>query len=231
MIIGIDMGHPLRGGGTGAAGIRKETDCNRQVGKKVISKLQAAGHTVINCTTDYAVTQAQGLQDRINLANAQHLDLFVSIHFNCGGGHGTEVFTWRGKGFKEAKEVLNNICALGYRNRGIKDGSNLYVIRHSKVKAMLIECSFIDSKEDMNRYNAEDLANAIVKGIIGKYMNGQVTILRKSSKKYKVNYCLEFQKWFNEITQTGAPLKTDGLYGKNTKKAYEAMEKLIRGEY
>lgn len=168
MIIGIDMGHPLTGGGTGAVGIKKETDCNRDVGKKVIYKLQALGHTIVNCTTDYAKTQDQSLQDRVNLANKQYLDLFVSIHFNSGGGHGTEVYTYKGNHFRQADDVLNSIVKLGYRNRGIKDGSDLYVIRHSKAKAMLIECSFIDSNEDMDRYNAEDLASAIVKGLVGQ---------------------------------------------------------------
>ncbi|MCW6111708.1 peptidoglycan-binding protein, partial [Clostridium sporogenes] len=60
------------------------------------------------------------------------------------------------------------ICALGYTNRGIKDGSNLYVLKHTKAKAMLIECCFCDNREDMNRYNAENMADAIVKGLVGK---------------------------------------------------------------
>jgi N-acetylmuramoyl-L-alanine amidase len=33
---------------------------------------------------------------------------------------------------------------------------------------MLIECAFIDSDEDMQRYNAENIANAIVNGIINQ---------------------------------------------------------------
>ncbi|WP_242825377.1 SH3 domain-containing protein, partial [Clostridium sporogenes] len=33
--------------------------------------------------------------------------------------------------------------------------------------AMLIECCFCDNARDMNRYNAENMANAIVKGLVG----------------------------------------------------------------
>lgn len=224
MIIGIDMGHPLTGGGTGAVGIRKETDCNREIGKKVISKLQTLGHTLVNCTTDYAKDQNQSLSDRVKLANAQYLDLLISIHLNCGGGHGSEVLTYGGKEFKEAKDILNNICALGYRNRGIKDGSGLYVIRNTKAKSILIECCFIDSQEDMNRYNAEDIANAIVKGITGQETKDYVD----SNKSNKVKYCLEFQKFYNKTTQTKAPILEDGLYGDQTKKAYEIIGELIK---
>ncbi|KIE48337.1 N-acetylmuramoyl-L-alanine amidase family protein [Clostridium argentinense CDC 2741] len=60
-----------------------------------------------------------------------------------------------GVAFQEATRVLNNLVGLGYTNRGIKDGSNLYVIRNTKAKAMLIECCFCDNKEDMNKYDAE----------------------------------------------------------------------------
>ena len=40
-----------------------------------------------------------------------------------------------GVAFQEATRVLNNLVGLGYTNRGIKDGSNLYVIRNTKAKA------------------------------------------------------------------------------------------------
>lgn len=36
------------------------------------------------------------------------------------------------------------------------------------MEAILIECCFIDSAEDMNRYDAESMANAIVLGLVGR---------------------------------------------------------------
>lgn len=47
-------------------------------------------------------------------------------------------------------------------------------------------------------------------------------------QKEKVNYCLEFQKWYNKTTQTKAPILEDGIYGGETKKAYELIGRLIR---
>ena len=52
MIIGIDMGHTLTGKGTGAVGVVKETDKNREAGKRLISMLTAKGHTVVNWSVD-----------------------------------------------------------------------------------------------------------------------------------------------------------------------------------
>lgn len=47
----------------------------------------------------------------------------------------------------------------------------------------------------------------------------------------KVNYCMEFQKFYNATTKTKAPLKENGVFGDSTNKAYETLGKLIRGEY
>jgi len=54
------------------------------------------------------------------------------------------VFTYGGKEVPEARAVLNNIVALGFTNRGIKDGSNLYVVKHPSAVSMLIEVCFVD---------------------------------------------------------------------------------------
>ncbi|HID0795969.1 TPA: N-acetylmuramoyl-L-alanine amidase [Clostridium botulinum] len=166
----IDCGHTLSGSDYGAVGIKAESNLTREVGKRVIDKLKSMGNTAIDCTLDSCSSLSQSLGYRVNKANSYNLDLFVSIHFNCfnGSAHGTEVFTYGGKSFTEANRVLNNLASLGFTNRGIKDGSNLYVLKHTKAKAMLIECCFCDNSEDMSRFNAENMANAIVKGITGK---------------------------------------------------------------
>ena len=167
MKIAIDCGHTLNGADYGAVGIKSESVLTREVGTRVISKLKALNHTVINCTIDTCNNLGESLAYRVNQANNNNVDLFVSIHFNCfnGQGHGTEVFTWGGEQLQEATRVLNNLVGLGYAKRGIKDGSNLYVIRNTKAKAILIECCFCDNREDMNKYDAEKMANAIVEGI------------------------------------------------------------------
>ncbi|AUM95325.1 TPA: N-acetylmuramoyl-L-alanine amidase [Clostridium botulinum] len=169
MKIGIDCGHTLSSADYGAVGIKAESNLTREVGTRVISKLQALGHTVIKCYKDTCSNLNDSLSYRTNTANNNNVDLYVSIHFNCynGSAYGTEVFTYGGKELLEARKVLNNICSLGYTNRGLKDGSSLYVLKHTKAKAMLIECCFCDNSGDMNKFNAENMANAIVKGLVG----------------------------------------------------------------
>jgi N-acetylmuramoyl-L-alanine amidase len=171
MKIGIDYGHTLKGYDTGALGNGlKEQDITREVGKIVTSKLRALGHIVIECAMDSANSVSESLSYRVNKANFNNVDLFISLHVNAGGGKGVEIYTYNKEILKEAQEILKNMSALGFNNRGIKDGSNLYVIRNTKAKAMLIELFFIDSidVELYKKVGAQRLANAIVEGITGK---------------------------------------------------------------
>lgn len=171
MRIGVNCGHTVSGQpGAGAVGYIDESVETREVGKRLISYLKKAGQTVYDCTNDYAPNTGSNLSQIVNMANKQPLDLFVSIHFNAGGGRGTEAYTYGGNRFKEAEDVCRAISALGFINRGVKDGSSLYVIRNTTAKSMLIEVCFVDT-EDAARYaqiGADKIAQSICNAIIGK---------------------------------------------------------------
>ncbi|MBW9159330.1 N-acetylmuramoyl-L-alanine amidase [Clostridium tagluense] len=166
MIYGIDFGHnnPFD---TGAVGYKTEDKLNTEVGIFVVKKLKSLGHTVIDCTGRNGKNLIDSLAEKCKIANTNNVDVFVSIHFNAGGGHGTEVFAISSAGKHLAESIVNKIAALGYTNRGVKIGSNLYVLKHTKMPAVLVECAFVDSKEDMDRYDAEAISEAIVKGLNG----------------------------------------------------------------
>ena len=171
MRIGINPGHTVSGTtGCGAVGYIDESKEVRKVGRVLIDMLRKCGHTVVDCTNDYAPTVSSNLSQIVSIANSQPLDLFVSIHFNSGGGKGCEVFTYGGKSFEQADNVCRNMEKLGFINRGIKDGSNLYVVRKSDAKAMLVEVCFVDTKQDVDLYNkigVNKIATALCDAIIG----------------------------------------------------------------
>lgn len=171
MIIGINCGHTVSGTvGCGAVGRIDESEETRKVGKYLAKFLRDFGHTVVDCTNDYAPSTSSNLSQIVDMANKQPLDLFVSIHFNSGGGRGTEVFTYEGKQHTEAVDVCNSLAELGFKNRGVKDGSNLYVVRRSNAKAILIEVCFVDTDDaDKYRQIGEDkIAQAICGAITGQ---------------------------------------------------------------
>lgn len=164
MRIGINCGHTVSGTiGCGAVKYIDESVETRAVGKRLMTLLRQSGHTVYDCTNDYAPTVSSNLSQIVTMANNQPLDLFVSIHFNSGGGRGTEVFTYGGQKHIEAVNVCNELNRLGFRSRGIKDGSHLYVVRSSHAKAMLIEVCFVDTDdaELYKKLGADAIARAI----------------------------------------------------------------------
>lgn len=171
MIIGVDCGHTVHGSiGSGAVGYLNESDETRRVGRSLMTLLRRAGHTVIDCTCDYASSVSESLGKIVQKANAQGLDLFVSIHFNSGGGKGCEVYTAGAADFPQAKATCMNLSALGFKNRGVKDGSHLYVIRHTTARAMLVEVCFVDSREDERTYNSvgcDRVAQAVCAAVCG----------------------------------------------------------------
>lgn len=173
MIIGVDKGHTVQNGGVcGACGLLKESVENRPVGNKVIEKLRILGHTVIDCSCDYSKDRDEQLVAIVKKANAQKLDIFLSLHLNAGGGTGAEVYTTNTSGAKsEAKKLIDTYCnRTGFKNRGHKY-AEFYVLRHTVAPAMLIEMAFVDTEADYKKWNdlgAELIANAIVEGITGQ---------------------------------------------------------------
>lgn len=173
MKIGINCGHTISGPGFGAVGIIGESENTRLVGYNLMDKLAAAGISVIDCTIDEAESQSAYLAEAVQKANADNLDWFISIHFNASASHegnGVEVYTYEGRQYEDALAVCENIAALGFKNRGVKAGTGLYVIRKTKAKSMLIEVCFCDNEHDVSVYGAngpEKVAQAIFDGLIG----------------------------------------------------------------
>lgn len=179
MRINVHAGHnPAGKVACGAVGLINESAENRKVKDEVIAQLQALGHTVYDCTENNGTGQADVLKKIVNRCNNHAVDLDVSIHFNSGAGDtsgngkttGVEAYVYSAS--SNAKPYADKICQaiadLGFRNRGVKYSTNLYVLKHTVAPAILIECCFVDDKDDVELYDYRNMAAAIVKGITGQ---------------------------------------------------------------
>ena len=143
----------------------------REVTKELIKQLKAKGHTVTNVTIDKAPSQTTYLKEVCRLVNKSGAELFLQIHTNASASHkgqGVEVFSYKGKQHKSAVGICKNIEKLGFKNRGVKDGSNLYVIKNTKPTALLVELFFLDNETDRalyKKYGAVKIAEQIVKAL------------------------------------------------------------------
>lgn len=177
MRINVHAGHNPDGKtACGAVGLIRESTEARKVKDKVIEMLRAQGHTVYDCTVDNGTSQNDVLKKIVAKCNAHTVDLDISIHFNSGGiltrdgkTTGTEVFVYNSnsKAKATAQNIVNSIASLGYKNRGVKYSTSLYFLKHTKNPALLIECCFVTDPEDVDLYNVDTMAQAIVKGITG----------------------------------------------------------------
>lgn len=169
MRVWIDAGHGGAQPGACALGC-KEKDLTLQIATLLGAELTRCGVTVAQTrTTDVDIP----LDTRGPLANKWGADYFVSVHLNAGGGRGAE--TWcsiaGGKSKALAECIQAELVGLGYVDRGVKtrkgdDGRDyLAVIRQTNMPAVLAEVGFIDSQEDMARFDAAKAAQAIAQGI------------------------------------------------------------------
>lgn len=179
MRINVHAGHnPAGKVACGAVGLINESTENRRVKDEVISQLRQLGHTVYDCTVDNGTGQKDVLNKIVAKCNAHVVDLDVSIHFNAGAKDergngkttGVEVFVYsaasKAKAF--AEKVCRAIAGIGFRSRGVKISTALAVLRNTKSPAMLIECCFVDDRDDVQLYDYRSMASAIVLGITGQ---------------------------------------------------------------
>lgn len=161
----VHGGHSLKC--RGASGLLDEVNEDRKVKNKVIELLRARGATVYDCTDDTSTTKNGNLSTIVTKCNSHKVDLNVSIHLNAGGGHGVETWGYSDKVRDVGSRISANISkALGITNRGFKISTKLYVLRRTHSPAILIECCFVDSKEDHDKWNVDKCANAIVDALM-----------------------------------------------------------------
>ncbi len=177
----IDPGHG--GSDCGAIGIDKtfEKDITLPICLELKNILEQQGINVImtrEIDKDVFSLNSVGideLQSRVNIANNNKTDLFICVHANSyidTNVHGVSTFYY-------PKTNLDSILA-GYvqkefinipqlSDRGI-NRANFYVLRYSKMPAILLETGFISNKNDCKQLITKNfqkiIALSIMKGVV-----------------------------------------------------------------
>ncbi|WP_299831168.1 N-acetylmuramoyl-L-alanine amidase [uncultured Metabacillus sp.] len=120
------------------------------------------------------------LSKRVNGANAWGADVYISFHKNANTGKwgswgGTETFQYSGSKNSERLAALVHpaqLEAYGLRNRGIKSGNHLYILKHTNMPSILLEGAFMDSTTDIKKLRDDqvlDNAGRLVAQAVAKY--------------------------------------------------------------
>lgn len=90
-----------------------------------------------------------------NDANNWGADLFVSIHFNAGGGDGYEALVYNQKRVELGKIFEKYVKEAGQNSRGVKLRPDLAVLKRTNMPAVLNEGAFVDNLKDIQAWNDE----------------------------------------------------------------------------
>lgn len=167
----LDAGHG--GNDPGAVKYGQEHEYALSIVKEVAKRLPSSIRAVLTRNSKNALddVKARDLKARCAVSDKFDADLFVSIHLNAGNGTGYETLVYSSTAqdktvHAEIKKVLDKYKV---RDRGIKVRDDVYVLKGTKAKALLLEICFIDNKSDMalldNQTYFHELCQAIADGI------------------------------------------------------------------
>lgn len=174
IIISGHGGNPYDPGAVGC-GLTEAVE-TRRLANALKPRLEAYGVNVIMYDQNKNAYQEIINGRYMNLSNVSYV---IEIHFNAGvadtGGNGvttgTEILVHGSEGGTSVEEItLKKICALGFKNRGVKRRTDLavmnYVFRNG-ISHALIETCFIDDADDVALYKKQfnNIAKAIADGV------------------------------------------------------------------
>jgi N-acetylmuramoyl-L-alanine amidase len=170
LVVVIDPGHG--GPDPGAIGIGglQEKDVIMPIAQRVAAILEQQGiHAVLTRTGDYDLD----LPPRVEMAQREHADLFVSIHANSIDDrpdvNGLETYYYD-SGLRLAETIHNSILrSVAVNDRGVRQ-ARFYVLRKNSMPAVLVEVGFVTGRQDAPRLATpayeNQMAQAIANGII-----------------------------------------------------------------
>ena len=215
----IRGGHNFQCPGASATNVGglDETIEDRKVYASAIKYAKAGGDIVIDGTPGNC-SENEDLNYGTNKANASGANTFVPIHFNKAydkyvGRIGSEIWLnpQSASSVVKGTRILNNLAALGFKNRGLKDGMNgehLHDIRASKMDAVLVEVCFCEATEDIALYRKlgpDIIGKAIAEGILGHTISGNSTNIILTSAPVVGTQMYRIRKsWADGGSQLGA---------------------------
>lgn len=224
----------------GAKGILDEVVEDRLIFSSCLKYLKSQ-NTIVDCAPHHNPSnQFEDLKYGVDRANNNKVDFFFSIHLNKAYEDvqnypmGCEVWVYDKNSplaIEKAKDVLKNLEILGFKNRGIKymktEGKELYELNQTKMDAMIVECFFLESKVDCDKYKQvgyDKVGKAIASGVDNRisfnnepqYAIDTVIIVNNSTDELAAKYLNRAFGWgilMPNQYATGSARKVIGIGG------------------
>ena len=170
-VIVIDAGHG--GSEKGAIGCLgdEEKNINLKIAQQVAQLLKDKGLNVV-MTRDFDANVS--LRDRVDIANENNADIFVSIHLNSipdipmniHKNRGTSVYYFNNNSKEFAEIIKNHVTkSAGTHDDGVRTGS-FAVIRPYSYIGILVEAAYMTNPLDSVLYTNDKFIKRCAKGIV-----------------------------------------------------------------
>ncbi len=140
-------------------------------------------------------------------ANGWGADLFVSNHFNAGGGDGYEALVYSEKRVELGRIFEKHVLSAGQNSRGVKLRPGLAVLKNTNMPAVINEGAFVDNLKDIQDWN--DNAELKVLGIAYAKAAAEFLGLEKKQDTYGLT---DFIRDVQAVTGS----TVDGIAGNET---------------
>ena len=175
----IDQGHNPVNPNAGAEGNGlREQDLVYAIGQELATRLRQNGNFDVRLSrpspdTQLGSSNATSLAARVNEANRWGADYFISLHTNASSSSsasGVEAYAYRrgSRAFALGEDILDDLSDItGLRNRGMQARPGLYVLKKTRMPAVLVELGFITNPRDAALMRDEPglFAEGIYRGI------------------------------------------------------------------
>ena len=176
----IDPGHggwdPGMKGSSGSI----EATVNLEIAQKLAEYCRQAGAFVsMTRETDNALgdTKAEDMAARVDLTEEADADIFISIHCNSNVNpaiNGTEVYVYQQntQPYWLAQHVLQGIVnRVGTKDNGVRLGPSLYVLRRTRMPAILVELAYLSNESDAQKLEDDQygFAQGIYNGMLSYF--------------------------------------------------------------
>lgn len=170
----LDAGHGGIDGGTTADDGTPEKIINLQIAQKLEQILNAMGiKTVMTRTDDESIHDSDAntirqkkvsdIKNRLKIIENTENAIFVSIHQNHFGDSkysGTQVFYSKNNPrSKELAEAIRAQIILNLQKENTREvkqsGTEIYLLYHSKVPSVMVECGFLSNKNETEKLKQE----------------------------------------------------------------------------
>lgn len=180
----IDQGHNPYGFNTGAEGNGfYEQDITYEIGRRLYNLFAANSNFTARLSrptpeTVLGTSNSSSVVARVNDANSWGADIFLSLHTNAStnpAANGSEALIYSRAAvvaYNLATDILEQMTLVtGLRNRGIVERPGLYVLRRTKMPAVLVEMGFITNPSDaeLMAYSPQLFAQGIYRGVLQHY--------------------------------------------------------------